>query len=122
MTKQCKRHGKVYPASPTQYSVECTGVSKSGYNGITVFKDERDGTTVQGTSFVVGDTAEYGSYNLSYTGDIVKISDKCVTIVAWPGTRNAQIHRLSMNEFCWRNHTFNAEKTAARNAEEMMYI
>jgi hypothetical protein len=123
MTKARKHLGRAIPSEPTKYQVECTGVSKFGYNGITVFSDQRDGTVKQGTSFVVGDIAEYGSYNLSYTGEITKITDKCVTIVAYKGHRGMEeAHRLDINEFCWRNHNFNAAETARQNAETSMYI
>jgi hypothetical protein len=122
LTKATKRFGKQYPAVDTEYQVECTGVSKNGYSGITVFRDMRDGTTKQGTTFQVGDTAEYDSYNLSYTGKIVKITDKCVSIVAYPGSQMAKTHRLDINAFCWRNWDFDAVKTAERNSDTMMYI
>ena len=117
------KNRKHYPSAPTQYQVECSGVTKGGYNGITIFKDIRNSTGFeQGTSFVVGDEAEYSSYNLSYTGLITKITDKAVTIVAYPGSKIAVQHRLSIEEFCWRNFKFNAAETARKNHEEMMYI
>jgi len=123
MSKARKYHGRAIPASETKYQVECTGVSKSGYNSITVYVDERDGSTQRGASFVVGDVAEYDSYNLSYTGEITKITDKCVTIVAYKGHRGMEkAHRLDLDTFCWRNHNFDAAETARQNAETSMYI
>lgn len=119
MTKQSKRGGVVRPASPTKYQVECTGVSNSGYGGVTVYVDEQ-GVTKRGSSFTVGDVAEYDSYNLSYTGKIVKITDKCVSIVE--PYRNGKTHRLDLDTFCWRNHNFDAAETARQNAETSMYI
>lgn len=123
MTKARTFRGVTITPSTTRYQVECTGVSKGGYNGITIYVDERDGTTNRGASFVVGDTAEYDSYNLSYTGEIVKITDKCVTIVAYKGHRGMEkTHRLDLDTFCWRNHNFDAVETARQNAETSMYI
>lgn len=116
-TKARVRFGTTYPAVDTEFQVECTGSSKSGYNSITVFRDMRDGTTHRGTTFVVGDTAEYDSYNLSYTGKIIKITDKTVTIAKTSGN-GVKKHQLHINEFCWRNFNFNAADTAARNREE----
>lgn len=74
------------------------------------------------SSFRIGDTAEYDSYNLRYTGRITKITDKTVQITAYPGTQSERRHNLSLYEFCYRNYDFNAEKVAAHNANEMMYI
>ena len=122
MTRVMSKARKNYPASPTKYFVACTGVSKAGYSGITIFEEGRDGVVKQGTTFALGDTAEYGSYNLSYTGEIVKITDKCVTIVCYPGSKMSRKHMLSVEEFCWRNKSFNAAETARRNSEEMMYL
>lgn len=71
------------------------------------------------TTFSVGDQAEYGSYNLSYTGTITGITDKTVTIVESKGTRNEVTHRLKLAEFCWRNWNFDLEKTKKDNAAWM---
>ena len=122
MVRVMSKARKNYPASPTKYFVACTGVSKAGYSGITVFEEGRDGVVKQGTTFALGDEAEYGSYNLSYTGTITKITEKCVTIVAYPNSNMSRTHRLSLNEFCWRNWDFDAVATAKRNNEEMMYL
>lgn len=48
--------------------------------------------------------------------------NKCVTIVAYPNSNMARTHRLSLNEFCWRNWDFDAAATAKRNSDEMMYL
>ena len=119
MTKARKFRGSEVLPMATKYQVECTGVSKSGYGSITVFVDEQ-GVTKRGASFAVGDVAEYDSYNLSYTGKITKITDKCVSIVE--PYRNGKTHRLDLDTFCWRNHNFNAAETARQNAETSMYI
>lgn len=62
----------------------------------------------------VGEVAEYGSYNYSYTGVIRSITEKTVTIAC---TSTGEVRRLSMYEFCWRNWDFDAEKTAKRNLD-----
>jgi hypothetical protein len=71
------------------------------------------------TSFEIGDSAEYNSYNLSYVGIITSITAKTVTIVAYHGTSSATTYRLSLERFEWRNREFDAEKTAKRNSEWM---
>ena len=103
---------KHYPAVETKYSVEIErNVS------IAIFIDE-----IQVNKFQIGDEAEYGSYNLIYTGPITKITDKMVQVTAYPGTRNERKHNLSLDTFCWRNERFDAEKVAKHNQEEMYYI
>lgn len=42
---------------------------------------------VEPITFIIGDIAEYDSYNLSYTGVITKISNKTVWIVSYKGSR-----------------------------------
>lgn len=68
-------------------------------------------------AFRLGNEAEYDSYNLSYTGKIVGIGPKTVTI-----ENHGKKRRLDLYEFCRRNWNFDAEKIARRNAETMMYI
>lgn len=63
--------------------------------------------------FEIGGTAVYGSYNLTYTGKIVAITEKTVTIDEENGTR----HRLSLHEFSWRNWNFDLDEIAKRNSE-----
>ena len=80
----------------------------------------RDGVLVN--SFLIGDWAEYDSYNLSYHGIIRSITDKTVTIEAYPDTQIAKKHRLKLDTFCWRNWNFNKAKSDAENYDTMMYI
>jgi hypothetical protein len=63
--------------------------------------------------FEVGDEAEYDSFNLSYTGPVVSIGAKTVTLKTSGGITK----RLKAEEFGWRNWDFDATKTARRNAE-----
>lgn len=107
MTPGRKRMGVVYPPTKTEYAVDINP-GKS----ITIYRNGQ-----AQTSFRLGDTAEFDSFNLSYTGRITGISPKTIVIEQY-GTR----HKLNLYEFCWRNWDFDAVKTAARNAEEMMYI
>lgn len=104
------------------------GIEIDGYLGGDVKADIVPGKSIRiyGThrgvyfdkTFEIGDEAEYGSYNLIYTGKIVKIGPKTVTIQAY-GREN---HRLNLNKFSWRNWDFDAEAIAAQNAETSMYI
>jgi len=112
---------KHYPAALTEYLVKCEAVAKGGYGRITVYRS-KGGVVEQGTTFELGDTAEYDSYNLKYTGKIVKITNKVVSITRYPGSNMAKTYRLSLYEFCWRNFKFNAVETAQYNANESMYI
>ena len=116
MTKAHRHLGKDYPAKLTKYLVE---VVKG--KSVAIFTDDT-GTVVAGSSFKIGDKAEYDSYNLSYIGTITAITDKTVSIVAYKGTQNEKLHRLDMEKFCWRNHKFNLAKAQAENAETSMYI
>jgi hypothetical protein len=111
MTKASKNR----PSIPTRYFVDITK------NSIAIFV-QKNGTLIPGASFTVGDTAEYGSYNLQYLGKITKITDKCVTIVAYEGSTIEKTHRLCINEFCWRNHDFDLATVTVKNHETMMYI
>ena len=106
-TKARQRFGTIYPAQATDYAVEIVK-NKS----IVVYKND-----VLANSFNLGDTAEYDSYNLRYTGNIVAISDKRIVIESYG--RN---YSLDINTFCWRNHDFNAVKVAEQNHRESMYI
>ncbi len=74
---------------------------------------------VYSVQFQVGDEAVFDSYNLIYTGTIVSITDKSVTIK--PRYREGN-RRLKLTEFAWRNYDFDAERIAAQNAETSMYI
>ena len=69
--------------------------------------------------FEIGDTAEYDSYNLSYTGTIVGIGPKTVTI---DKGRNGGRARLKLATFHWRNWAFDAEETARANSDMMMTL
>ena len=89
---------------------------------VTVVKNEyisivRDDTTTN--IFKLGDIAEHSSYNLSYYGEILSITDKTVTI---QDRRMNRKYRLKLDVFAWRNYNFNLVKVQAENANTMMYI
>lgn len=116
MSKARKRGGIEYPSTPTEFSIMFIRDGKK-IIGCTI---ARKGTTKR--SFRVGDTAEYHSYNFSYTGQITSITEKGVSIVAYPDSPSARVHRLDLYNFCWRNEDFDLEETAKRNHEVSMYI
>jgi hypothetical protein len=68
-------------------------------------------------SFNVGDECVEDSWNLIYTGVIVKITEKCVTI-----KRYERLTRLDIATFCDRNYNYDAERISKDNAKTMMYI
>jgi hypothetical protein len=103
---------KHYPSVDTKYTVE---IERN--QSIVIFVDG-----VEVNRFNLGDEAEYGSYNLIYTGPITKITDKMVQITAYPNSRNEKKHNLSLDTFCWRNEKFDAVKVAKYNQEESYYI
>jgi hypothetical protein len=80
-------------------------------------------------TYKMGDMAEYDSYNLSYYGPIVGISDKRVRIVCrfdYPNyvkdTSSAKVHSLSLEKFCWRAIGFDLGDACANNAVTSHYI
>jgi hypothetical protein len=78
----------------------------------------RDDRFVAKRRFEVGDEVEYDSFNLSYTGPILAIGKKTVTVEStFKGKK-----RLKAEEFGWRNWNFNAGETARRNAEILQSI
>jgi len=73
----------------------------------------QDDQFVSMRKFEVGDECEYDSFNLSYTGPILAIGKKTVTVESsFKGKK-----RLKAEEFGWRNWNFNSVETARRNAE-----
>lgn len=63
--------------------------------------------------FEVGDECEYDSFNLRYTGPILAIGKKTVTVEStFKGKK-----RLKAEEFGWRNWSFDSSEVARHNAE-----
>ena len=115
MTRGFTRGGVKYAPSPTKYWARITNPGK---DSATI--EVRNTELNKGRSFSVGDEAEYDSYNLIYTGKIVKITEKCVTIL--PKYETKRTKRLRIDEFAWRNYNFDVVKVRRENAETSMYI
>ena len=118
MTKARKRFGQMYAPQPTEYAA---GIVNPGKPNATISLVCTNGHAKgTGRSFSIGDIAEYHSYNLSYTGMVVSITAKTVTIAE---KHDSSIrHRLDLHHFAWRNYNFDAASTARENADTMMYI
>lgn len=112
LTKARVRGGVKFPAEETRFAI-----SFNDDKSITIYRDR-----MQKTTFRVGDSASYDSYNLVYLGEITKITQKAITIVAHKGSPCESTHRLSLNEFCWRNDDFDLVKVRAENDETMQCI
>jgi hypothetical protein len=67
-------------------------------------------------TFRVGDTCEFGSYNLVYLGTIVAIGAQTVSVREEGGTR---VRRFSIYRFTWRHKDFDLAAIRARNAAWM---
>lgn len=113
MTPSRKSNGVEYAGMSSGFeAVVIPGVS------ITVTRIEgHDAGT--GRTFLIGDMAEYDSFNLSYFGPILAITDKAVTI---RNKHSEKKHRLNLYNFAWRNYKFNADTESKKNLETMMYI
>jgi hypothetical protein len=68
-------------------------------------------------AFYIGDLAEYDSFNLSYYGQIISITEKTVSIKTDNKTK-----RLKLSEFIWRNHNFELAEVRRNNAETHNHI
>ena len=86
---------------------------------ITIIED----ATGRANTFNMGDMAEYDSYNFSYYGPIIGISDKRVRIVSqydhkkYLNGEKPRTYSLDFNKFCWRNIGFNLTKKQENNIE-----
>lgn len=90
--------------------IELEGIYKNHVNGPQVFK----------TKFKIGGLAVYDSYNLIYTGTIVGIGEKTVSIQHY--SNSPRRSQLSLEKFAWRNWNFDYEKIKKHNHEESYYI
>lgn len=71
-------------------------------------------------TFNIGDTVEYDSYNLKYTGKILAIGPQTITIERKDTGRSPC--RLSIYSFSLRNWDFDAQKIAKDNFETMVTL
>lgn len=110
MTKARKQFGREYPAQPTTHNADIVRNKSIRIFGTYCGKS-------YDKTFQVGDIAEFDSFNLSYMGKIVSISDKGVGIVS--KLRGGKVNRLSLDQFCWRNYDFDLERKSAENAAWM---
>lgn len=78
-----------------------------------------DGYYEYDKTFKIGDTAVYGRFNLIYTGEIVSIGAKTVTVKPCVG---GKLKRMRIYDFNWRNRAFDLESIEAHNARMMMEI
>lgn len=69
--------------------------------------------------FAMGDVAEVGSYNLVYTGIVVKITAKQVWVEEYSGTPNARLYKFDIASFASKNWDFDAAEASKRNSEWM---
>jgi hypothetical protein len=88
------------------------------------FKNLTKGPRVYDLTFKIGDRAEYDSYNFRYTGTIVAIGEKTITIEEKykNGNEHPARHRLSLENFADRNWDFNAEEIDEYNRIESYSI
>jgi small-conductance mechanosensitive channel len=71
--------------------------------------------------FSVGDPAEYSfSMGISYSGDITQITARTVTIKTYSSSRPSA--RLSLYEFCWRNHNWDYIEAEKKNKINLMHL
>lgn len=118
-SKDRKSHGHIYPGEVEQGARADITPSVS----IRLYGEQYAGTSYARTydrTFRIGDVAECDSYNLSYTGTIVSITAKTVTIR--PELDSHTPKRLSLHEFNWRNRHFDADEAARKNADTLMRI
>lgn len=62
-------------------------------------------------TFKIGDVVEYDSYNFSYTGKIVSIGAKLITVESYDSR-----FRLDLNTFCWRNWDLDLDRIREERA------
>ena len=73
-----------------------------------IFKDHQLVKT-----FVLGDWAEYHSYNFAYHGKITAISAKTITVQPYPDSDPLpSAKRMSLYDFCWRNWDLDLDAAA----------
>ncbi len=126
--KPYKRGGQTFQPANTQgtYNAIVTpGRSIRIYGTNTNHSALVDGKWIHGDApfdrtFQIGDEAEYHSYNLRYTGKIIAIGPKTVTIQHYP--HEPRVTMLDLFGFIDRNWDFDAVKIAHHNAEELQCI
>jgi hypothetical protein len=85
----------------------------------------RQGQLDRINKFLVGDVAEYDSYNLKYTAQIKQITKKNVIFELSHkrfGSDKSPTKQMPFQTFAWRNWDFDAVQVAHHNFETMQYI
>ena len=108
---KARKHSK---SVPTAYEL-----LRNKDKSITIRRENGDGTWTPERTFAKGDLAEYDSYNFSYFGKIVRITEKSVTIVEEYGSKK---HRLAFETFAWRNYDFDLDSALERNRDVSQHI
>ena len=88
-------------------------IKHTAADGSTAFERTAPRVEFYSTTFRVGDTAVYDSFNLVYTGTIVSIGEKTVKI-AHPHSKRSTV--LDLAEFSSRNRFFSLDAISDRNA------
>ena len=115
-------YGKVHQGEETTNTYNAELVPRKRIRIYGTYRNHINGPQEFDRVFKMGDWAEYDSYNLKYTGKIVGIGKKTVTILSYPEGNSGKRHQLDLHTFCYRNWDYNAEKIAKDNAETSMYI
>ena len=115
--KQYKRNGVTYTPTDTKNEYHAEIIPGVQIRIFGEYRNHANGPQKFDLCFKVGDEAEYGSYNLIYTGPILAIGKKTITIKA-----TSDIRRLSLHDFCYRNWDFDLARITKHNSEEMHYI
>jgi hypothetical protein len=89
---------------------------------VEIHTHRENGELVNVRVFRPGDIAEYDSFNLAYTAKITGITAKNVIFDVSYNPDQPMTKRLKMENFAWRNHNFDIEKTRERNAITSMSI
>jgi peroxiredoxin len=116
---------KHYPSVATEYQAHITkghliSIRKEMDNGgldFSLFSDAK--------SFVVGDVVVYDSYNLIYTGTIIAIGPKTVTIDedgCYEQQTEVVKRRMSLEDFARRNWNLDLDDVSSKNFETSQYI
>jgi hypothetical protein len=122
MSKARKQAGQIYPSVKTKFEAAIEKNDSISIRCVDGYDTGKENT------FRLGEMAEYDSYNLSYYGPIVAISEKTISIISkydqakFARGDKVRVHRLDLYSFAWRNISFDVIKQAASNAETSMYI
>ena len=98
-------------------AIEEGGGNRLWASGLIAHESQEPITEPTEATYRVGDLAEFDSYNLSYLGRIVSITEKTV-VIDTERSYESKTRRLSVYDFCWRNYD-GVEKKVKSNREWM---